>query len=107
MISTVVPRIVNAGLALALAFEAREAAAELRFGAVADVGVLVREAWGRASLTEGAGVLRVVEAAGELACAGTFVWLSGIAAGVWGGRDADFWVWAWGYLADVAGSVAL
>ena len=108
IISTIIPRIINAGLALALALKARETAAELRFGAVADVGVLlVREAWACALLTEGAGIMGVVETAGELACAWTFVWLRGVAADVWCGTHADFWFLAWCYLADVAWSVAL
>ena len=44
IISTIIPRIVNAGLTFVLAFDACEAAAELGLGAVSDVGVLVREA---------------------------------------------------------------
>ena len=107
IISTVVSRIVDAGLAFALAFQARETAAELGFGAEADVGVLVREAWCCALLTEGAGVFGVIKTARELACAWTFVWLRGIAADVWGGLHADFWFLARGYLADVARSIAL
>lgn len=107
IVSTVISRIVNAGLAFALAFEASEAAAELGFGAVSDVGVLVREAWCCALLTEGAGAFGVIKTAGELACAWTLVWLRGIAADVWCGLHADFWFLAWSYLADVAWAIAL
>ena len=58
--TTVIARIVDAGFALALAFNTGETAAESRLGAVADVGVLVGQARRSAILAEGTGVAEVV-----------------------------------------------
>ena len=61
--ATVIPRIVDAGFVLALALNAGDTAAERRLGAEADVGVFNGQSKRSTALSEGAGVLGVIQTA--------------------------------------------